>query len=62
VIAILICKEDVPLGAEALAQLDRTYGEWRRDLLPDGIYRWVMRCEDLGPFPEFGQEFEQWLR
>jgi hypothetical protein len=61
VVGILICKEDVALGAQALAQLDRTYGTWRRDLLPEGVYRWVTQCQELGQFPEFGPDFKPWL-
>jgi hypothetical protein len=62
VVAILACKEDLHRGADALAELERTYGAWRRDLLPRGISSWVTRCEELGPFPAFVPDIEQWMK
>ena len=62
VIALFVCKEDVRQGAEALTQLREIYGFWREELLPSGIDYWVVRCEELGPIPEFGPHLEQWLQ
>lgn len=62
VIALFVCQEDVRQGAEALAQLRETYGFWREERLPSGIHDWVVRCQELGPIPEFGPDLDQWLR
>ena len=62
VIALLACKEDMHRGATALARLQDTYGIWREELLPHGIYYWVVQCQEMGPLPEFSLNLDRWLQ